>query len=213
MSLADEDDAIVRRRIYTQAAPIGHGQTPPFKRLVKKYLEFCQKVESPDGETEKVHTELLAALYAIQLQVRRQHAICDALTREQAMYADKQQQLLESIRQAQQDIEARKVELEQARVELKQKQEYEEVRQRVVHVPARSTTRAEMAAASRETDDLARQGGTVEATLARRQRQLAAVLHCVDDMYRGIQLERDADEEESAAAGAAQPHHEAMQVG
>jgi hypothetical protein len=71
-----------------------------------------------------------------------------------------------------------------------------------------------MAAASRETDDLARQGGAVEAALARRQRQLAAVLHCVDDVYRGIQLERDADEEEGAAAGAAaQPHHEAMQVG
>ena len=51
-----------------------------------------------------MYTELLAALYAIQLQVRRQHTVCDALTREQAMYADKQQQLLESIRQARRAI-------------------------------------------------------------------------------------------------------------
>ena len=181
----------------------------PFRR----YTEFSVAVEAgATADATRLHDELLADLYAVQSHMARLDAAAAAFRREQALYNDKQEQLQAAIVQAEADIAARKASLEEARAELARQQEYEAVKERVVAVPARSATRAEMAAVEREIADLTAQGEALEGAMARRRTQFAAILHAIEQVHAGMEAEEGGEEGEApgseegeAPAGGAEP--------
>ncbi|KAL4422592.1 hypothetical protein ABPG75_008789 [Micractinium tetrahymenae] len=229
MAATAEDEAIIRKRYLTQTVLGTANALPPFKKLVKKYLQFCAALQGGGTEeAERLHPELLADLYAIQAHMDRLRAMSDAYAREQAAYAEKQAQLQASIAQAERDIEERKRELAEARVELAHKQEYEAVKKQIMQVPARSATLAEQEGARREIADLQQQSAALDVLFDTRKQQFAGILASLEQLQRYI--DRDEPEEsvvalpEGAAGGGgegvgvgAQPsqqqQQQAMQVG
>jgi hypothetical protein len=133
-----------------------------------------------------VHEELLADLYAVQAHMARLAAAAAALRREAHLHAAKQGQLEAAIQGAAADIEARKLELEEARAEEARQREYEAAKERVMRVPPRSATRAEMAAVGREVAELAAQGAALEAAMERRRVQFAAIAHVIESVHSGL---------------------------
>jgi chromosome segregation ATPase len=163
-----------------------------------------------DEALARLQTEVLTDLHAIQAHLQRLHFAASALRREQQSYEEKQDQLQADIELAGLDIEQRKQELEAARLELAQQQEYETVKQKVVSVPPRSATRAEISAVRREIADLKQQGADTAAAVERRKAQFASILRCLEDAAAAMDEEAAATEDEEAAGrdGAAP-----MQVG
>lgn len=207
-----EEEAIIAKRYLTQTVVSSQNTLPPFKKLAKAFMEFSQALEggSDDRLAEK-HQELLADLYAIQFYMQKLEAAGDAFRREQQAYAEKQAQLQASIQQAERDIEDRKAELEAARVALAHEREYEGVRQKIMKVPARSATRAEMDAVHREIADLQQQGADLDGAMERRRAQFGEVVAAIERVWG--QLEHDsveegalpAEEEEGKQAAQAPP--------
>lgn len=153
----------------------------------RRYTQFCQAVNSGAvEEAVRVHEELLTDLYAVQSHMHRLEAAAGAFRREQAVYAEQQEKLRVAITQAESDIEERKQQLQEARAEVARQQEYEVVKQQVTRVPARSATRAEMAAVNREISDLTQQRSMLEAVMRRRRIQFAAIAHVVDGVHGGL---------------------------
>ncbi|KAG7671637.1 hypothetical protein Ndes2526B_g09194 [Nannochloris sp. 'desiccata'] len=200
-----EEEAIIRKRFLTQTVATSAAVVPPFKKLVKRYTEFSEAVREGRGEdAARFHDELLADVYAIQTHMRRLEAAASAFQREQHLYQQKQKQLHAAIDQTEQDISNRKLQLEEAREELGRQQQYEAVKERVVKVPARSATRAEMAAVEKEIADLDQQGAALEVSMGRRKSQFASILHLIEQVHQG--LEQEGTEEGSfVEEGAPQP--------
>jgi hypothetical protein len=121
--------------------------------------------------------------------MRRLEAASSAFQREQDLYKQKQEQLHAAIAQTEQDISNRKIQLDEAREELGRQQEYEAVKEKVVKVPARSATRAEMAAVEKEIADLDQQGATLEVSMARRKCQFASILQLIEQVHQGLEQE------------------------
>lgn len=198
MAATAEEEVIIRKRYLTQTVSTAANALPPFKKLVKRYMQFCQVLK--DGsleEAEKMYPELLADLYAIQFHMMKLHAMSDAFRREQQSYAEKQAQLQASIQQAEQDIEDRKRELVEARMELAHKQEYEAVKHQIMQVPARSATLAEQENTQREIADLQQQSAALDVLFEQRKQQFAGVLAALEQLQRSIDKE---EPEESAVA-------------
>jgi len=173
----------------------------PFHR----YTEFSDAVTEGRGEDAvRFNDELLADIYAVQTHMRRLEAAASAFQREQHLYGQKQTQLHADIDQTEQVISNRKLQLDEAREELRRQQEYEAVKERVVKVPARSATRAEMAAVEKEIADLDQQGAALEVSMGRRMSQFASILHLIEQVHQG--LEQEGPEEGSIyEKGAPQP--------
>ncbi|GAB4815206.1 hypothetical protein N2152v2_002252 [Parachlorella kessleri] len=196
-----EEEAIIKKRYLTQTAATQANALPPFKKLTKRYLEFCQVAESGTSEeAERLYGELLADLYAVQFHMQKLEEISNAFRREQQMYQEGQEQLQASITQAVQDIEDRKQQLEQARTELQQKKEYEVVKRQIVEVPARSVTRAEMEAVNQEIRDMQAQAQQIDTLSDRRKRQFAALASCIEEVYATIEAEAPPEEGEAGEA-------------
>jgi chromosome segregation ATPase len=145
--------------------------------------------EGRNEEAARFHDELLADVYAVQAHMRRLEAAASAFQREQDLYKQKQEQLHAAIAQTEQDISNRKLQLDEAREELGRQQEYEAVKERVVKVPARSATRAEMAAVEKEIADLDQQGAALEVSMARRKSQFASIMQLIEQVHQGLEQE------------------------
>ncbi|KAL4854778.1 THO complex subunit 7B [Chlorella vulgaris] len=199
-----DDEVIIRKRYLTQTVSTAANALPPFKKLVKRYMQFCEALETGGGveDAERLYPELLADLYAIRAHMRKLAAQSCAFQAEQQLYAEKQAQLQASIQQAEQDIEDRKRELAEARVELAHKQEYEAVRKLVMQVPSRATTLAEQQATQREIADLQQQSAARDALLDQRKQQFGGVLDSLAALQRCI--EREEPEEGAAVLGGEQ---------
>ncbi|PRW20530.1 THO complex subunit 7B-like [Chlorella sorokiniana] len=197
-SIIENEEAIIRKRYLTQTVATAANTMPPFKQLVKKYMRFCQVLQSGGAEeAERLHGELLALLYSIQFHMQKLQAMSGAFEREQQLYAEKQAQLQASIQQAEQDIEDRKRELEGARTELAHKQEYEAVKKLVMQVPSRAATLAEQEGTNKEIADLQQQSAELDALFEQRKQQFAGVLAALESLQRSI--DRDEPEESVVA--------------
>lgn len=162
-----------------------------------RYTQFCDSLQTGSlSEASRVHDELLVDLFAIQSHMHRLEATAAAFGREQGLYRAKQEALQTAITTAEADILDRKAQLVEARAELARQQEYETVKQRVVRVPARSTTRAEMASVEREIADLKQQGTVLEAKMQQRKGQFAAIAHMVEQVHlQGAGNEEDEEDD------------------
>ena len=155
-----------------------------------RYTEFSQAIENGSPEdVARLHDVLLADLYTVQMHLYRLETSASAFQREQELYRVKQEQLLAAIAQTEQDITDRKIHLEEAKAELARQQQYEAVKKRVVKVPARSATRAEMTAVEMEIVDLAEQGDALQKSMERRRSQFATILHVIEQMHQGVEQE------------------------
>ena len=155
-----------------------------------RYTEFSNALANASFEEAiRINEELLADLYAVQMHMHRLDAAASAFRREQDSYQVKQEQLHAAISTAEQDIGNLKFQLEEARAERARQQAYEEVKERVVSVPARSATRTEMAAVEKEIADLQQQGAALDAAMARRRGQFAAILHVIEQVHAGLEQE------------------------
>lgn len=167
-----------------------------------RYTQYCQAAESSTPEeVARLHEELLSDLYSVQAHIYRLEAAAAAFRREQDLYAAKQEQLHAAIAQAEQDINDRKGELEEARAELNRQKEYEALKEKVVQVPARSVTRAEMTAIERELADLSQQGSALDESMGRRKKQFASILHLIEQVHQGIYQADEGTVQEDVAVG------------
>jgi len=159
-----------------------------------RFLAFTRATDSsPQSNVDQNLEEVMAALYSIQLYLTRLLAMSDAFHREQLAFDQEQIALESAIKQAADRIEQKKKELEQSRVNLSHAKEYEELKKKIVSVPARSMTKLEIEAVQAETEDLKQQGQELDVVINRRKRQLAAVAAMIDELCAGIQQQEQGE--------------------
>lgn len=71
MAATAEEEVILRHRLLTSTA-VSKGD-PPFKRLAKRYLQFCEAAQKRSEDVDEMYRAVVKELTAIQFQVRVQH--------------------------------------------------------------------------------------------------------------------------------------------
>mmetsp|Transcript_24164 Transcript_24164/g.52788 ORF Transcript_24164/g.52788 Transcript_24164/m.52788 type:complete len:219 (-) Transcript_24164:385-1041(-) len=202
-----EEDAIIKNRFLTQAA-VSRGE-PPLKKLVKRFVELCEKAENGDqAHAEEALRALMRESSMIELQALKLKAICDANKREQLMYVEKQRQMEQAIEQAKLDIEAKKKELEEARLVRQHNEEYEVLRHIVGEWPSRSVTQSQIDRLCNQKESIEKEGEKLALVLQRRRKQFALLFHVIDELQRtGDERDDDAGGEGGAGLEGAEVQH------
>ena len=153
----------------------------------RRYIAFCRSIKSGSLEDSvEDYDALMIDLYAIQAHLMKLHASASASRREEQVYREQQQQLRAAILKAESDIENRKRKLDVSREELQRQKEYEEVKQDIVKISARSTTSAEMAAVQNEMKDLNRRRQKLEENIAKSKMLFDTIVQTIDIVCEGI---------------------------
>ena len=153
----------------------------------RRYIAFCRSIKSGSLEDSvEDYDALMIDLYAIQAHLMKLHASASASRREEQVYREQQQQLRAAILKAESDIENRKRKLDESREELQRQKEYEEVKQDIVKISARSTTSAEMGAVQNEMKDLNRQRQKLEENIAKSKMLFDTIVQTIDTVCEGI---------------------------
>lgn len=119
MAATAEEEVILKHRLLTHTA-VSKGD-PPFKKLAKRYLQFCQAAQDNTKDVDDLYKTLVKDLTAIQFQVwmcqnawcmvvdilQLHHCIqmekmqfqCESLEYERELYERKQAQLQSDIQQ------------------------------------------------------------------------------------------------------------------
>lgn len=144
-------------------------------------------------DRRKAAEELLADLYSLQAHLNKLNATASAYLREQQVYHQKHQYLLDSIDKATEEIGGCKTELEKARLELAQEKECERIKEKIVRIPARSVTTMEIEAVKQEIEELENQRSLLRLATEKRKHQFRAILHAISQVEQLIAVERKLD--------------------
>lgn len=135
----------------------------------------------------------MADLYSIQAHLNKLNATASAYLREQQVYHQKHQYLLDSIDKATEEIGGCKTELEKARLDLAQEKECERMKEKIVKIPARSVTTLEIEAVKQEIEELENQRSLLRLATEKRKHQFRAILHAISQVEQLIAVERKLD--------------------
>lgn len=130
----------------------------------------------------KLLAQFSRELTLFEFQLAKAATVCGANEREQESYAAAQAQLLQSITQAQTDIQSLKGELEGARLERRQKEEYEVLRKQCMVHPSRSHTLASITAVKSEIVALELESAATSARVEERKAQFSRLLANIDEL-------------------------------
>lgn len=180
---AAEEEAIIKNRFLTGAA-VSRGE-PPFRKLVRRFVELVEKVESGTSDAaDEAFKLFLRETTNIEYQAQKYAAIGIAQTKEQDSYVRKQLQLHEHIEQAKQDIEDKKLELQQARIERQHMEEYELLRGMISELPTRAGTQAEIDRINKQMERIRDKGIRNTAAMERKRKQYALLFHVLEELQR-----------------------------
>ncbi|KAL6765786.1 Tho complex subunit 7-domain-containing protein [Haematococcus lacustris] len=196
---AAEEEAVIRFRCLTQAS-VARGE-PPFKKLAKRLLTFCEDCER--GTPEAVNADfdlLLKEISSIELQTAKQKAAVQANAIEQQKYAQAHQDLQAQIEQAKVDIETKKAELEAARIVRQHNEEYEVLRHLLAQLPPRAATQHEIDRVNRNIERITTEGKKIASIMQKRRQQFALLFHVIEELQRATE-EPDEQSDTAAAAG------------
>ncbi|KAF6255396.1 hypothetical protein COO60DRAFT_1661866 [Scenedesmus sp. NREL 46B-D3] len=194
---ADDDQEIAKIRVITQVSSAAYQRSgPPAKILAQRWVAFVEAVQNDTAEkAQEAYNRLLLAVTDMELLGRKLAASQTASKRELDTYAQKQQQLHESIGQANELIEVKKQQLAEARVWRQQQEEYEVLRKQITAEQPRHETQQQIDAVDRDIDniraDIRRQQLTYEVIA----KKCAAVQHQVEDLLNSFPSAADAPAE------------------
>ena len=180
-ALVEEED-IIRKRFLTQTSVVTT-TGPPFNKLVAS----VRQLEAATGENKSSVTDaVLSDLYSIESYINKLEMMMGAYLKEQDVYREKHAELQSSISGCVASIETCKSELEAARREMAQSKEYEQVKQQIVKIPARSMTLLEIEAVKQEIDELRNQQNAVERLTNERIGQFRSILEHIEQVDREL---------------------------
>lgn len=177
---------------------------PPFQKLVESVRLLGDHIGTGDGgnggngsenKTDEAGTgrvnAALSDLYSIEAYINKLEMMMGAYKKEQHVYWEKQTELQSSISGCMASIEACKSELEEARRKMAQAKEYEQVKQQIVKIPARSVTLLEVEGVKKEVEELKKERTAVEELTATKISQFRSILETiqrVDDELAAISM-------------------------
>jgi chromosome segregation ATPase len=197
LSINQQEEDIIRKRFLTQAAVVTT-TGPPFVQLVESVRRrLSGTAEKPDAsEAAKgsgASDEINQILYGIESYINKLQLTTSANEKEQEVYREKHAELQSSISGCMASIEACKSELEEARRKMGQAKEYEQVKQQILKIPARSVTLLEVEGVKKEIEELTRRRTAVEDVTRRKIREFRSILEAIDRV--GGDIDEDEDED------------------
>lgn len=155
---------------------------PPFVQLVDSVRRRLPgAAENPDAADASVAAdEINQILYGIEAYINKLEMTTSANEKEQEVYREKHAELQSSISGCMASIDACKSELEEARRKMVQAKEYEQVKQQIVKIPARSVTLLEVEGVKKEIEELTRRRTAVENVTKRKIRDFRSILEAIE---------------------------------
>lgn len=155
---------------------------PPFVQLVDSVRRrLSGAAETPDAADASVAAdEINQILYGIEAYINKLEMTTSANEKEQEVYREKHAELQSSISGCMASIEACKSELEEARRKMVQAKEYEQVKQQILKIPARSVTLLEVEGVKKEIEELTRRRTAVENVTKRKIRDFRSILEAIE---------------------------------
>ncbi|EFJ51946.1 hypothetical protein VOLCADRAFT_103142 [Volvox carteri f. nagariensis] len=185
-----EEEAIIKQRYLTQmTVPKGN---LPLKVLTKKFLQLLEQLDKgPDAEADvaRLYREFLREVAQTELHAKKLRSVCEANTREQNTYNQKQRELEEAIEQTKRDIEEKKLELQRAKQVLGQNQQYE-----IMEHPSREVTQAAMDAEMALMAEAKTEGARIAQLMERRRKQFSLLFYVIEELQRTTAEEGIAEE-------------------
>lgn len=198
---ADEDQEIARLRVITQVSNAQVSRGPPARILAQRWVAFVEAVQNDTTEkAQEAYNRLLLAVTELELLGRKLAASQTASKRELDTYAQKQQQLQDSIAQANALIEAKKQQLAEARVWRQQQEEYELLRRQITAEQPRHETQQQIDAVNRDIDSIRAEIRRQQLTYEVIAKKCAAVQHQVADLLNSFPGAADAPAEREREA-------------
>lgn len=195
---ADDDQELARIRVITNVSSAAYQRSgPPAKVLAQRWVAFVEAVQNDTVEkAQEAYNRLLLALTELELLGRKLAASQTASKRELDTYAQKQQQLQDSIAQANELIEAKKQQLAEARVWRQQQEEYEVLRKQITAEQPRHETQQQIDAVNRDIDSTRAEIRRVQLTYEVIAKKCAAVQHQVADLLNSFPSAADGSAQE-----------------
>ncbi len=183
-SINQQEEDIIRKRFLTQTAVVTT-TGPPFVQLVDSVRRRLSGTAENPGADETARGSVSAdetsqILYGIEAFINKLEMTTMANEKEQEVYLEKHAELQSSISGCMASIESCKSELEEARRKMAQAKEYEQVKQQILKIPARSVTLLEVEGVKKEIEELTRRRVAVEDVTRRKIREFRSILEAID---------------------------------
>ncbi|KAK9843627.1 hypothetical protein WJX81_000107 [Elliptochloris bilobata] len=193
-----EEQATIKTRILTHVFA-SKGEPPP-KKLATSWVQYGRAVQANSSDKAAKLQTLLVDLAHMEDLANLKTATVRANHREQAELAQRHAALENVQEAATAETQEARAGMAQARVRRKEEEEYERLREDLMKVPGRDTTREEADTVSAEIAALQADIERADATIELRRKQFAAFLHCLDELQAAMSADKGGEDGEALAA-------------